>query len=519
MTARALAAAVAFSLLIAAPAVAAPLDVDLDGPRVLPRGPLTKQLPGRGPAAVSFDLRMRPGSRVKLFGAVDLRRTKRSLIVTVGKRRRTLRARSAVHHVEALAGARARVAVDGTVVGAPAARRRFVVESRGGRTRMESYLASPVTDRGALLLHRLAAWRAVTPPGKSPLGVGADGSRRFHPGWTRGFWPGALWQASDLVRRDDRFGDWALAATRENIGAERDDTHDLGFMYGRSSVAAHERLCGSRHRDCAILRGSGLDAADALAALAGTNQVAGMIPTRSRTPCRDCTSLDEADTIIDSMMNAPLLLWAAAEDPGGRGAYRDIALRHADQVTRHLVRPDGSTAQSVHVDRRDGRVLRVHTHQGFSDASAWARGQGWGLYGFAHTALDAREPRLLDVAERLASFVASRNPRGAVPPYDYDAPAGAPTDTSAAVITAAGLLRLEEACRRLGRCDGRARRWGDLGERMLGSALAQVRTRPPLGMLGGQVHSLGGAQSWDDSGEFIFGLDFALEAVRRANDR
>jgi hypothetical protein len=173
----------------------------------------------------------------------------------------------------------------------------------------------------------------------------------------------------------------------------------------------------------------------------------------------------------------------------------------------------------VHTSRADGRVLGVHTHQGASDSSTWARGQSWALYGFTETALLTRSPELLDVAERTAGYVAQRNPKGLVPPYDYDAAPGAPTDTSAGVIGAAGLLLLEDACRRLDRCGDRGRRYGDLGERMLASSLEQVSAQPPLGMLSGQVFSLGGSQSWDDSGEFIFGLDFALEAVNQADDR
>jgi unsaturated chondroitin disaccharide hydrolase len=350
---------------------------------------------------------------------------------------------------------------------------------------------------------------------------------RFHAGWTRGFWSSALWHAADLTPRSDLFQRWAFQATLRNFGAERADTHDLGFMYQRSSAAAYDRMCPAggaseapaTPRDCTRLRRSALRAADSLAALARTNPVAGMIPTRSKTLCRDCTTLDEADTIVDSMMNVPLLLWASKETPDGRGGYRDIALGHSSGVAQHLVRPDGSTAQSVHVRRSDGALLGVHTHQGASDTSTWARGQSWAVYGFSETALLARSPELLDVAERTAGYIEQRNPNGLVPPYDYDAGPGAPTDTSAGVIGAAGLLLLEDACRRLRRCDGRGRRWGDLGERMLASSLEQVSDRPPLGMLGGQVFSLGGSQSWDDSGEFIFGLDFALEAVGRSDRR
>ena len=38
------------------------------------------------------------------------------------------------------------------------------------------------------------------------------------------------------------FERWALAATLHNFGAEHADTHDLGFMYERSSVAAYDHL-------------------------------------------------------------------------------------------------------------------------------------------------------------------------------------------------------------------------------------------------------------------------------------
>ena len=503
---KALLAALTTAAALVAPATAgARIDVDVDGPREVGTKTAARALPGRGAGAVSVDVRVRRGARVVLFGgAAELRRP-------------------GLHHVEAVTGAGGRIAVDGVVLaGSRRLPHRFQMTVPRGRATLESYVASAADDPRALLLHRLAALHALTPRGRFPLGVGADGTLRFHGGWTRGFWPGALWQAGDLVPGADPFAVWASTATDDNLGRERTDTHDLGFMYGRSSVAAYERLCrgpGRQPRACDDYRDSALSAASTLAALARTNDIAGMIPTRSRALCRDCTSLDQADTIVDSMMNLGLLTWAAGERPAESAGLRDVVIRHADAVAAHLVRPEGSTAQSVHVDRRDGTVLRVHTHQGLSDTSTWARGQGWALYGFTDTAVATGEARFLDVAERLAGYVAARSPQGAVPRYDYDAPVGAPTDTSAGVITAAGLLRLEQACRRMRRCEDRGRRWGDLGERMLGASLQHVRTQPPLGMLEGQVHSLGGSQTWDDSGEFIFGLDFALEGVALAEAR
>jgi hypothetical protein len=83
------------------------------------------------------------------------------------------------------------------------------------------------------------------------------------------------------------------------------------------------------------------------------------------------------------------------------------------------------------------------------------------------------------------------------------------------VITAAGLYRLADACERsAGACSDGAR-WRPLADRMLAASLRHVSTRAPLGFLADQVFSLGGSASWDDRGDFIFGTDYALEAVVR----
>jgi hypothetical protein len=50
---------------------------------------------------------------------------------------------------------------------------------------------------------------------------------------------------------------------------------------------------------------------------------------------------------------------------------------------------------------------------------------------------------------------------------------------------------------------------------MLRASLARVDRLPPIGMLGEQVYSLGGGATWDDSGEYVFGLHYAFDAIRR----
>jgi hypothetical protein len=141
------------------------------------------------------------------------------------------------------------------------------------------------------------------------------------------------------------------------------------------------------------------------------------------------------------------------------------------------------------------------------------------VYGFAQVAVDLRDRRLLAVAVRMASYVARHLPAGGVPRWDYDAPAGAPVDVSAGVITAAGLLHLASACQSLPGACSRPRsppatRWVTLAKRMLTASLRYASGKPPLGFLGGQVLNERGTRCWCNGTELIFGLSYALEGLR-----
>jgi hypothetical protein len=112
-------------------------------------------------------------------------------------------------------------------------------------------LVTPRADRGLLLLHRLAELQYRIPP--RGFLVGSDAANRLHldPGfWTRGLFAGALWRASALGVDAGLFRTWALARTRANFGAESRPTHDLGFMYGESSLAAWQRAGWAARARC-----------------------------------------------------------------------------------------------------------------------------------------------------------------------------------------------------------------------------------------------------------------------------
>ena len=411
-------------------------------------------------------------------------------------------------HVEAT---NTRLTIDGRPVALrPASGTTVSFRTEAGRPQVGALIVTDASERGLMLLHRLAELHARIPVRGFPVGA-TVGDRIVYGSnyWTSGFWAGALWQAAAIAPRSGLFAHWALTATLEHFGQERADTHDVGFMYGESSLAAWDALCRGQSAalpgTCARLKRSVLAAANELRTLAASNQGARTIPTNA--------SSIAADTIIDSMMNIAILPWATRVT--GERAYDRLARHHAHVIARLLVRRDGSTAQAVYFDRRTGRVLSIGTHQGLSNSSTWSRGEGWALYGFAQAAADLHDRGLLRVAVPVANFVASHLPAGAIPLWDYDAPPGAPVDVSAGVITAAGLFHLASACRELvGVCSSEASRWSALGRRMLVAALGRTSVEPPLGFLGSQVLNERGHGCWCNGGELIFGLTYALEALR-----
>ncbi len=381
-----------------------------------------------------------------------------------------------------------------------------------GRAQVRALIVSRAGASAALLFHRLAELHARVPTGRFPSGATVEDRLYFDPGWTSGFYAGALWQAAALEPAGGMFARWALAATVDHFGSERSPTHDVGFMYGQSSLNAYDALCVGRAGGgalCPRLRASVVAAADELVSLAGTNPGSGTIPTDPTSP--------EAETIVDSMMNIAILPWATAKT--GNEVYRRLALHQARVIGSVLVRRDGSSAQSANFDRASGRLLSVTTHQGLSNHSTWARGEGWALYGFSVAALQLRDRALLRVAQRVAGYVVSHLPAGGVPRWDYDAPAGAPVDVSAGVITAAGLLHLVAACDHFGGagCGGAATaEWTVLARRMLAAAIGgYASTRPPLGLLRSQIQDQRwGTGCWCNHGELVYGLSYGLEALR-----
>lgn len=457
--------------------------------------------------AATARLTARPDGRV----AVTTSATGASAVIP-----RAVEARAEEHRIELVTGSRPALAVDGRAIPLSRSPRAPALRAVGPTP---VTLTAPLVTRSrapeALLLHRVGTLSALTPPHRFPLGEAdgaVPGSLRFDGGWTSGFWAGALWGAATLSPGGP-YSDWARVATADRLPRPDSMTHDLGFMFGRSVLRAYRRSCpvpGTPSApSCATLRNTALEAARTLVRLAATN-AAGSVPTDAQTA--------DAETIIDSLMNLDLLLWAGRET--GDASFTDLARRHAHLVRRELLRPDGSTIQAVRFDRLTGEVLGHDTRQGISADSTWSRGQAWAIYGFAQTGRALRDPVLLAAAERAADWWTRHAPLRSPPPYDFSAPAGAPRDSGAAMIAAAGMFRLADACAAMPGACASPGRWRPAASRALDTGLRAVSLTPPLGRLGQQAYRVGPrGGAWDDRAELIWGLDFALEAVARRAGR
>jgi uncharacterized protein YyaL (SSP411 family) len=121
-----------------------------------------------------------------------------------------------------------------------------------------------------------------------------------------------------------------------------------------------------------------------------------------------------------------------------------MAERHALTSARVHVRADGSTAHVALFDPATGALERTVTWQGYSDSSAWARGQAWAIRGFSAAYAQSRRPELLTAAQRAADWFIGHLPEDAVPYWDFRHPAIPNTerDASAAAIAASGLYDL-----------------------------------------------------------------------------
>ena len=250
--------------------------------------------------------------------------------------------------------------------------------------------------------------------------------------WLAGFWTGLLWLTYAATGDEDLrvHAESLLPTFRERLEKRTHITHDLGFLFTLSARAQWQMTSDENARQLALW---------AARELVQRYWPAG----RYIQAWGEVGDPQEGGrTLIDTMMNLPLLFWASRRM--GEPRYEEAALAHAETSRRYLLRPDGASYHTFFFDQASGEPVGPRTHQGYADDSLWARGQAWAIYGFALAAEWSGEQRFLGASRQAARrFVAELPPDG-VPTWDLRLPDDAPhyRDSSAGAIAAGGMLRL-----------------------------------------------------------------------------
>ena len=268
----------------------------------------------------------------------------------------------------------------------------------------------------------------------SPRTLDANGGLELVPSrdWTSGFFPGILWQLYHFTGE----AKWMEAAREATGKLEKEQynnrTHDMGFKMYCSYGKGFEYTADTAYRNVLIRSAQTL--------ITRFNPAVGCI--RSWDHNRDKWGFP---VIIDNMMNLELLF--AATRLTGDSTFYKIAVAHANTTLKNHFRPDGSTFHVVDYDPETGEVKHRHTHQGYSHASTWARGQAWALYGYTMCYRETGKEEYLQKALETAEWLRKhpRWPADGVPYWDFDAPdiPEAPRDASAAAVIASALYELD----------------------------------------------------------------------------
>lgn len=293
--------------------------------------------------------------------------------------------------------------------------------------------------------------KAIPHPVAYPRTIEPDGKLRTTPmnDWTEGFYPGSLWYIYEQNQKEE----WKKEAIRWTEALEPmkklTSHHDIGFLIYCSFGNAYRLTQKEQYKHIII-------------------EAANSLCTRfsSQTGCikswnyrKSWNGKDEwfYPVIIDNMMNLELLYFASKVT--GNPQYAEIANAHALTTAREQFREDYSNYHVVNYDPKTGNALHKQTCQGFSDNSAWARGQAWAIYGYTMAYREIQKPEFLEMAQKTAEFWLNHSnlPKDMIPYWDFNAgQAGyipdwnyvasrfekTPRDASAAAITASALFEL-----------------------------------------------------------------------------
>lgn len=254
--------------------------------------------------------------------------------------------------------------------------------------------------------------------------------RNENKNWECGMYTGCYWLAYELTG-DEFFREIAekhLPTYRGRVDNRIGmDDHDVGFVFTPSCVAAY-KLTGNEYAKKAAL--------DAAAHEFNYNY-----SKEGKFIIRFHGGWDKGPgcrTMMDSLMNAPLLFWAGKES--GNEEYFKAGHDHNLTTEKYLIRSDSSSFHHYQFDPATAGPVKGVTLQGNSDDSCWARGHSWGIYGFPIAYSYTGDETLRKVHKDITLFMLNHLPEDNIPYWDYDFVSGdQPRDSSSGAISSCGL--------------------------------------------------------------------------------
>lgn len=250
--------------------------------------------------------------------------------------------------------------------------------------------------------------------------------------WTGGFWGGLLWLAYRVSGEKQLFELACEIEQKQDLAIQQFTKlhHDVGFMWLPTAVF-HHRITG-----CEESKIRGLKAAAILASR--FHPEGNYLRAWNEEQRANSSGL----TIVDSLMNVPLLYWASnvTGDPG----FRQIAKAHTDTILKKFVRKDFTVPHMMEFDSETGHIIGPVQGQGKSVDSVWSRGQAWAIYGFAAGYRETGDEVYLETACQIAKRFYESLPEDKIPWWDFcsEEKDQYAKDSSAACIAASGMLEI-----------------------------------------------------------------------------
>ena len=252
--------------------------------------------------------------------------------------------------------------------------------------------------------------------------------------WLSGLYEGMYWLCYEFTG-DKKFLDAANHNLRYFVKREqlKHDMfcHDTGFVFTPSLVASY-KVTGDK-----LSYETALDAAEYFYnnnycqkgrfILRGDDGAKGVEPM-----CR---------TMMDTMLNIPLLFWAGKET--GNPKYTDAAIAQCETTRDYLLRADGSSYHHYQFDTKTFEPSFGLTYQGAGDESTWSRGHAWGIMGYpiayAYTGID----EYISIHRDITYYFLNHLQSDFLPNWDFDCTKDSDQrDSSAAAIAVCGMLEM-----------------------------------------------------------------------------